>query len=142
MTIKKKYFVNNDEFLILLDEYKETKVLTEKLGKIFVDMTKNLLFSRQFINYSDDWKAEMESDAVFNCCRYAGTFDKSKSSNPFAYFTRTIINAFIMRIKKEKKGNQKEEILKKQAYDEFLQREGLYVDSPDNVDCEGDYDQQ
>jgi hypothetical protein len=142
MTIKKKYFVNNTEFLVLLDEYKETKVLTEKLGKIFVDMTKNLLFSRQFINYSDDWKAEMQSDALFNLCRYAGTFDRTKSSNPFAYFTRTIINAFIMRIKKEKKGNMNIEKIRKQAYDEFLQRENLYIDSQDSGDCESEYDQQ
>lgn len=142
MTIKKKYFVNNDEFLKLLDEYKETKVLTEKLGKIFVDMTKNLLFSRQFINYSDDWKSEMQSDALFNLCRYAGTFDRTKSSNPFAYFTRTIINAFIMRIKKEKKGNMNAEKIRNQAYDEFLQREGLYMDSQDSGDCETEYDQQ
>lgn len=142
MTIKKKYFVNNDEFLKLLDEYKETKVLSEKLGKIFVDMSKNLLYSRQFINYSDDWKAEMQSDALFNLCRYAGTFDRTKSSNPFAYFTRTIINAFIMRIKKEKKGNMNEEKIRNQAYDEFLQREGLYVDSQDSIECEGEYDQE
>ena len=132
MTIKKKYFVNNEEFLKLLDEYKETKVLSEKLGKIFVDMSKNLLYSRQFINYSDDWKAEMQSDALFNLCRYAGTFDRTKSSNPFAYFTRTIMNAFIMRIKKEKKGNINQEKIRNQAYDEFLQREGLYENSDDH----------
>lgn len=132
MTIKKKYFVNNDEFLKLLDEYKETKVLSEELGKIFVDMSKNLLYSRQFINYSDDWKAEMQSDALFNLCRYAGTFDRTKSSNPFAYFTRTIMNAFIMRIKKEKKGNINQEKIRNQAYDEFLQREGLYENSDDH----------
>ena len=139
MTIKKKYFVNNEEFLILLDEYKETKVLSEELGKIFVDMSKNLLYSRQFINYSDDWKAEMQSDALFNLCRYAGTFDKTKSSNPFSYFTRTIINAFIMRIKKEKKGNFKEEVLRKQAYGEFLQREGLYDSNKEHSDYDDDH---
>lgn len=134
MTIKKNYFVKNDEFLRLLEEFKETKVLTDELGKVFVTMAKNMLFSKQFINYSDDWKAEMESDALFNCCRYAGTFDTQKGSNPFAYFTRLIINAFIMRINKEKKKNSKEEELKTMAFDEFLTGNGLHDVSRSNID--------
>ena len=129
MTVKKNYFIDNKRFITLLDEFKESKVLSEELGKIFVEMTQHLLFSKQFINYSEDWKAEMESDALFNCCRYAGTFDKTKSSNPFAYFTRTIINGFIMRIKKEKKTNLREEDLRKMAYEEFLLDNNLRNDS-------------
>lgn len=125
MAIKKKYFVENDEFLRLLEDFKETKVLSNALGQVFLTMTENLLFSKQFINYSDDWKAEMQSDSIFNCCRYAGTFDVNKGSNPFAYFTRLIINAFIMRINKEKKRNIKEEEIRSMAHVEFMQRHGL-----------------
>ena len=91
----KKKFVDNVKFLELLKEYQKTKIICEGLGKIFTEMAEHLAYSRQFINYSEHWKTEMKSDAIFNCCRYLGNFDTVERDNPFAYFTTVMINAFI-----------------------------------------------
>lgn len=117
---KKKFYVDNVNFIRLLDEYKKTRVFSDELGELFYLIAKNLSYSRQFINYSESWKNEMISDALYNFCRYAGTFNSEKSQNPFAYFTTVAINAFIMRIKKEKFRNLQDSSVREELYSEFL----------------------
>lgn len=100
--------------------------MSEELGKIFVTMANNLAFSRQFINYSIDWKNDMKSDAIFHCVKYVGTFNIEKGQNPFAYFTTVIINAFIQRIKKEKLGHERIDMIKDRIWKDFQQMYGFY----------------
>lgn len=134
MTKKTRFFVENVEFLKLLKQFKEEGEVSNELAQIFIKMVDNLIYARQFINYSDDWKAEMKSDALYNCIRYAGSFKESKGMNPFAYYTRTIINAFIMRIKKEKTKDLREDKIRRDAYTEFLNEYGL----SNNLNCENE----
>lgn len=141
--IDKKKYVTNEHLLKLLKEYKETKVISEELGESFFLIAHNLSYSRQFINYSESWKNEMISDALYNFCRYVGTFNVEKGVNPFAYFTQIAINAFIMRIKKEKFHNIKEEKIREELYDNFLHEykltTGQYIDkTEDAVFLKGD----
>ena len=121
--ITKRQYVDNVEFLRLLKEYNDQpvpRIISEELGEMFRLIVDNIAYSRQFINYTEDWKNEMKSDALFNFCRYLGTFDCNKSSNPFAYFTMIAMNAFKMRIKKEKFKNFKDSVIKEEIYNEFL----------------------
>lgn len=133
-----KNFVNNPEFLELLHDYKRTGVISERLGEIFILMTNKLIISGNFVNYTEDWKQEMKSDAIYNCCRYVGTFDTNIGTNPFAYFTSTIIRSFLMRMKKEKKmdGNEKE--VKMQMYNSFLDAYGMSHNSGNDNNYNGD----
>lgn len=140
MTKKTKFFVDNKEFLEELEKFKENKEISDNLAAIYIKMVENLLYSRQFINYSEDWKAEMKSDAIYNCVRYTKSFNTEKGMNPFAYYTRTIINAFIMRIKKEKTNDMREDKIRKEAYTEFLNEYGL-SDST-NFDEDNDYNNE
>jgi DNA-directed RNA polymerase specialized sigma24 family protein len=54
-----------------------------------------------FYNYT--YRDEMISDAIENCIMYIDTFNPDRTTNPFAYFTQTIYNAFLRRITREKK---------------------------------------
>jgi len=71
----KKQFVDKGNFLKLLIKYHETGVMCNDLGTIFTEMADRLTYARNFINYSEHWKNEMKSDALFNCCRYAKNFN-------------------------------------------------------------------
>jgi len=98
-------YVNNKEFLKLLIAYKQTGKRTtyNKIGKIFRLIAINILNKPNFINYTQDRKDEMISEATFTMCRYAHLFDENKSNNPFAYFTRYAYNSFYLYFKKQKK---------------------------------------
>lgn len=125
-----RYYIDNNKFLELLKEYNAQKqipkIIGEELGSMILLLVENISFSRNFINYSEDWKNEMKSDALYVCCKYIGKFDANKYSNPYGYFTMIAFNAFKMRIKKEKTLLAKDDKLRAEIFDEFLSEEGLY----------------
>lgn len=97
-------YLNNEEFLNLIKNYKKTKdkKLYEKLGKAFKAIVTNLLYRPNFVNYTQDLKDDMVSDACFFMVKYFDRFDENKSENPFAYFTMIAWRAIIQNIKKFK----------------------------------------
>lgn len=92
-------YVNNKEFYSLLKEYRETgsKRTYERIGNCFLLIAQNLLNKANFINYTQDRKDEMISDAVYYMCRYVDKFNLERK-NPFAYFTMIARNAFLQNI--------------------------------------------
>lgn len=110
-TINKK--INNREFYSLLAYYKKTKDRDtfNQLGEIFLYIGEKLLYSPNFINYSEDWKEDMLSEGLYHCIKYINMFDINREEqNPFAYFTQVIHNGFIQVINKEKKIRQGKQI--------------------------------
>ena len=107
-----KNYVNNPRFLeelvryqTKLKEAKETGTklprIPEYIGECVLLIATRLATKPQFNMYS--WKDEMVSDGIEACFKYAvNAFNPQKSSNPFAYFTQTIYNSYINRIKIEK----------------------------------------
>ena len=133
-------FVENEEFLRLLKEYKETKNETSVqfdlkknretynlIGVIFDNMAKKLLYSPKFINYTDDWKNEMYSEAVYNCCRYINSFNTVTHNNPFAYFTQVMWNSFLQVLNKEKKIKFQRNVLMERVWDEVFPNDNSVV---------------
>jgi DNA-directed RNA polymerase specialized sigma24 family protein len=92
-------YVNNKRFNDLLKEYEETKSshAFNEIGKIFLLIAQNLLNKTNFINYTQDRKEEMVSDATYFMTKYVDRYDTSKK-NPFSYFTRVAYNAFLQNI--------------------------------------------
>ena len=92
-------YVNNKMFYNLLSEYRKNgeKKIHEEIGKCFLLISQNLLNKSNFINYTQDRKDEMISDAVYYMCRYTDKFDLNRK-NPFAYFTMIARNAFLQNI--------------------------------------------
>jgi hypothetical protein len=109
---KQKHYINNEDFLKALVDYKtacqEAKLIgkTEPkipnyIGECWMKIAEGLSHKPNFINYT--YRDEMISDGIENCLMYFNNFDPSKSKNPFAYFTQIIYYAFLRRIQKEKK---------------------------------------
>jgi hypothetical protein len=105
-------YINNKDFLAALVAYKKKKIeyeaagkpeprIPEYIGRCFMKIADNLSTKGNFVNYP--FKQDMISDGLENCVKYMHNFNPEKSPNAFAYFTRIIWNAFILRIGKEKK---------------------------------------
>lgn len=92
-------YINNREFYLRLKDYRESglKKVYEQIGRDFLLISKNLLNKSNFINYSQDRKDEMISDATYYMCRYINKFNLNLK-NPFAYFTMIARNAFLQSI--------------------------------------------
>jgi DNA-directed RNA polymerase specialized sigma24 family protein len=105
-------YVNNKELLEhlikrrienaqrLLDG-KEHLPVDAYLGRVILEIAKRLSYRPNFINYT--YKEEMVGDAIENGLKVIDNFDPAKSSNPFAYLTQIMWNAFIRRILIEQK---------------------------------------
>ena len=109
---KQKHYINNEDFLKALVEYKEACKNAKKqklpkpeipnyIGECFMKIAEGLSHKPNFINYT--YRDEMMSDGIENCLMYFDNFDPDKYKNPFAYFTQIIYYAFLRRIQKEKK---------------------------------------
>lgn len=107
-----KHYINNRTLLEELVKYrekcaqakedgKERPRIPEYIGECFYKIATRLSTKYKFVNYT--FRDEMISDAVMNCVAIVHNFNPDKSSNPFAYFTQVINNAFIRRIMYEKK---------------------------------------
>ncbi len=112
MASKAKHYVNNQEFLKAISEWKEVvkesesageeqPPITDYIGDCFLKIAQHLSYRPNFINYT--FREEMIGDGIENCLRYVNNFNPEKSNNPFSYFTQIIYYAFIRRIQKEKK---------------------------------------
>ena len=126
MNGKKQKYVNNKQFQVLLVDYfdrteleqnkksrkkriwksnpptKDDLKLFEKLGFIFIKISENVLRRVNFVNYSQDRKDAMISDATFYMTKYIGSY-KTEKANPFAWFSQVAFNAFKQNINKENK---------------------------------------
>lgn len=114
-----RYYVNNSKFLKQLRYFYETNIFTEELGKSITAIANKLINSGKFIEYT--YKDEMVSDAILKMVKAINDkkFDVNKT-NPFSYFTTITFNAFIARIKKEKKLQTT-----KEEYREYLNRKSM-----------------
>lgn len=76
-------------------------MLPNYIGECFILIANKFSNYPKFINYS--YKDEMILDGIEHCMKYWRSFDVDKYDNPFAYFTKIMYHAFVMRIKKENK---------------------------------------
>lgn len=109
---RKRNYVNNPDFHEALVQYKakcDESIANGKrlpqipnyVGVCIMEMSKRIATKPRYSGYP--FRDDMISDAIEICCRYIDRYDTTKYSNPFAYFTRSIMNSFDQRIHKEKK---------------------------------------
>jgi Sigma-70 region 2 len=109
---KKRHYVNNKTLYEEMVKFKEAVKVAEAnnkplprvpryVGECFLMICNKLSSKPNFAGYS--YRDDMIADAIENCVASAHSFDPTKSTNPFAYFTQIAWNAFIRRIAKEKK---------------------------------------
>jgi hypothetical protein len=96
-------YVDNKELLKEVESYKKTKIMSEVLGGMILQIAKNYATRGSFAGYT--WTDDMIGEAVLTCVKYLKSFDsnKYKSPNPFAYITKICENSFIAYIKNQNK---------------------------------------
>lgn len=135
----KKHYVNNNKFYKALKEYKEDlriarikeedpPKIPEYVGYCVYLIATRLAGSYNFIGYS--YLDEMVSDAIETCIRYLDKFDTEKYDNPHAYFTTVCYNAFLFRMRREKKQTAiKSSMLKNYTLHNFLSIEDFIINN-------------
>jgi len=110
--LPKKNYINNQDFLKSLQQYKKEKKkaikagspiprIPDDIGTAILEIAKGLARRPNFSSYT--FKEEMISDGIENCFLYLDNFNPKVSKNPFSYFTQIIYYAFLRRIYSESK---------------------------------------
>jgi hypothetical protein len=118
---KSTYYVTNKDLIPEMKKWKETGEISPELGKMIMDISKNLSNKGSFAGYT--WRRDMVAEAVLTCLKYGHNFDPDKSNNPFAYLTTICRNSFLTFIKKQKKHS----VIKDNCYkyiDYFMEKQG------------------
>lgn len=116
------YYVTNEELVPEIVEFKRTKVMSERLGDMIIQIATNYSKKGSFFGYT--WKDDMVSDAVLTCMKYLHNFDPDKEDekgikmkpNPFAYITIICHRAFLTYIKKQNKHSKIKDACYKNGY--------------------------
>jgi len=80
--------------------------LQNKLGTMFLRISRGILTKANFINYTKDRHDDMVSESTFHMSRYVLLFD-TELSNPFSYFTTVCNRAFLQCLNKQNKYSDK-----------------------------------
>lgn len=96
---KGNYFVDPKEFRAEIIKSKQQDELTPRALELLMLMTKRLTDSKFSYKYKED-KDDCMAFAHLDIVSYWRKFDPDKSFNPFAYFTRMILNGLAKGFKK------------------------------------------
>lgn len=129
-----KHYVNNKKLYETYVEYKLQKVenlaaglpkppIPKYIAESMMYIAENLIKKGNFSSYP--FTQDMIGDGIENCVKYFDSFN-TDYKNPFAYLTQIIKNAFILRIKKEKKYLY----TKNKIYERSYQTGGLTTQQP------------
>jgi hypothetical protein len=101
---ERKQYCSNKEMIAELVKYKETGVMSNELGKMFIDIANKLGGHSFFRYYNNNVKDELISSAIYRLVSNAHKFDLERpNGNAFSYFTQVAWNAFIFGCKKHYK---------------------------------------
>jgi hypothetical protein len=103
----KKFYIDPLDLKKEIVDWKEVGKISERLGELFLLISKNMSYNQKFIGYSNHWKEEMIQQGTLFLCKYAKNFDPDHpKSNVFSYCSQIVYNAFIQFIVKEKKQSE------------------------------------
>lgn len=99
-------YVDNKELLEEVRKYKQSGIMSEKLGEMILMIARNYGTKGSYAGYT--WLDDMIGEAAVTCVRYLKSFDEHKydTPNPFAYITTICRNAFISYIREQKKHSE------------------------------------
>lgn len=82
--------------------YKDTGVISERLGQLFMTMTDHILGHSNFRNYTADLKEEMRSHALLLLVKYSHNCDayQRDARQVFNYLSTVTFNAFKQTLQK------------------------------------------
>ena len=88
-------YIDRDRLHQLMRDYKDTGVISEELGKMFMTMTDHILGHSNFRNYTQAVREEMRSHALLLLVRYSHNCDayQRDARQTFNYITTITMNA-------------------------------------------------
>lgn len=100
---KEEGYLSNREMYEEILRCQENDVISDELGKMFMIIAKRYASKPNFRGYS--YVDEMISSGVVACCAALHKFDptRSKTPNPFSYYTSVVHNCFIQILNKERR---------------------------------------
>ncbi len=117
---KENYYIEPAVFKASLRKYYDTDNLTDDLAENIKKIAYGLSYNGSFINYT--YKDDMIGDALIKMysALKGKKYNFSNESNPFAYFTTIAFNAFVNRIKKEKRHHEAEKNYREKVYEDIM----------------------
>ena len=89
-------YIDRTELHSEMKAYKDTGVISERLGQLFITMTDHILGHSNFRNYTQAVREEMKSYALLLLIKYSHNCDayQRDARSVFAYVTTIIFNAY------------------------------------------------
>lgn len=98
---KKAVYLTNKELLAEVINAKSKGMMTDKLAKMLMMLTRKYAKKGNFVNYT--YNEDMVSYALMMLVRTWNSFNPEKSNNPFAFYTQCIKNSFVQYLNQEKR---------------------------------------
>ena len=89
-------YIDRDRLHQLMRDYKDTGIISEELGKMFMTMTDHILGHSNFRNYTQDVREEMKGYALMLLIKYSHNCDayERDARQVFNYLSTVTFNAF------------------------------------------------
>ena len=89
-------YIDRTELHSEMKAYKDTGVISERLGQLFITITTHILGHSNFRNYTQDVCEEMKSHALLMLIKYSHNCDayQRDARQVFNYLSTVIFNAF------------------------------------------------
>ena len=120
----KRDYIDRNQLHQLMRDYKDTGVISEELGQMFMIMTDHILGHSNFRNYTQAVREEMKSYALLLLVKYSHNCDayQRDARQTFNYITTIVMNSCKqVLIKYYKNQNMKREL--EQRYIDMLAQE-------------------
>ena len=92
----KRNYIDRDRLHQLMRDYKDTGIISEELGSMFMVMVDHILGHSNFRNYTYTVREEMKSHALLMLIKYVHNCNayERDATSVFAYVTTIIFNAY------------------------------------------------
>lgn len=122
----KKFDINDDLLVTLLERHKKEDRVSEILGEIYIAVVDKVAGMPSWRSYSEDWMDEFKGRAMEHLCKYGHNFKKEKSKRDATnYLIQVCWRAFQQSLKMCKANHEKEGIELNQEIDTELGYESL-----------------
>ena len=123
-------YIDCNELHSEMKAYKDTGVISERLGQLFITMVDHILGHSNFRNYTQSIREEMKSYALLLLIKYSHNCDayQRDARQTFNYITTITMNAFKQVLQKYyKQLNLKREL--ERQYVDIMAQQGIRVNS-------------
>lgn len=125
----KRDYIDRDQLHKLMRDYKDTGIIGEELGKMFMIMIDHILGHSNFRNYTQAVREEMKSHALLLLIKYSHNCDayQRDARQVFNYLTTIIFNACKQTLQKYYKQQNLKRDLEQKYIDMLTQEYGMNI---------------